>query len=289
MAIPGESRGGEVEQTDPKWVAVLVGAAVIATWLQSPALLKWYFTPREVGDTFGALNALFSGLAFVGLIYAILLQRQELRLQRHELISTRIELAGQREALNNQNATLARQNFESSFFQLLGLQHDVVRAIALRPGHPRPPVEGRDCFRTFVERFKSCLGKEVMYQGPSDLERISQAYQLFHADNQKDLAHYFRSLYHVVRFVDQSVIAEPDKRRYTSLVRAHLSSDELVLLFYNCLSDVGREKFKHLVEKYGLLKNIAPGAVSEQYRQLYQASAFAGSTVTTASNGASES
>lgn len=32
------------------------------------------------GDTFGSLNALFSGFAFVGVIYAILLQREELRL-----------------------------------------------------------------------------------------------------------------------------------------------------------------------------------------------------------------
>jgi hypothetical protein len=34
------------------------------------------------GDMFGAANALFSGFAFAGVIYAILLQRQELKLQR---------------------------------------------------------------------------------------------------------------------------------------------------------------------------------------------------------------
>jgi len=37
------------------------------------------------GDKFGAVNALFSGLAFAGVIYAIVLQRQELELQREEL------------------------------------------------------------------------------------------------------------------------------------------------------------------------------------------------------------
>lgn len=40
------------------------------------------------GDMFGAVNSLFSGLAFAGIIYTILLQREELRLQREELIKS---------------------------------------------------------------------------------------------------------------------------------------------------------------------------------------------------------
>jgi hypothetical protein len=45
------------------------------------------------GDMFGAVNALFSGLAFAGVIYTILLQRHELALQRKELELTREELS----------------------------------------------------------------------------------------------------------------------------------------------------------------------------------------------------
>lgn len=44
------------------------------------------------GDMFGAVNSLFSGLALAGVIYAIILQRQELALQRQELQLTRDEL-----------------------------------------------------------------------------------------------------------------------------------------------------------------------------------------------------
>ncbi len=44
------------------------------------------------GDMFGAINSLFSGLAFLGVIVAILLQKEELRLQREELEQTRAEL-----------------------------------------------------------------------------------------------------------------------------------------------------------------------------------------------------
>lgn len=42
---------------------------------------------------FGAVNALFSGLAFAGIIYTIFLQKEELALQREELKANRDELA----------------------------------------------------------------------------------------------------------------------------------------------------------------------------------------------------
>ena len=42
---------------------------------------------------FGGMNALFSAFAFAGVIYTILLQRDELHLQRIELRDTRRELA----------------------------------------------------------------------------------------------------------------------------------------------------------------------------------------------------
>lgn len=50
----------------------------------------------QFGDKFGAVNALFSGLAFAGLIFTIILQKKELALQREELTDTRKELKGQK-------------------------------------------------------------------------------------------------------------------------------------------------------------------------------------------------
>lgn len=43
------------------------------------------YGPNEFGDTFGFVNALFSGFAFVGIIVAIGLQSVELKYQRNEL------------------------------------------------------------------------------------------------------------------------------------------------------------------------------------------------------------
>lgn len=51
----------------------------------------------SVGDSFGSLNSLFSGLAFAILIGTIYLQKNELELQRQELSLTREEIRLTRE------------------------------------------------------------------------------------------------------------------------------------------------------------------------------------------------
>lgn len=258
------ARQDSTEQT-MAWPFWLVPVLVIAIW----AVSGWVLYPREdrgtFGDMFGAVNALFSGLAFAGIIYAVLLQRKELQLQRRELELTRAELEGQKLQLATQNETLRKQNFEDTFFQLLRLHNDILNAIDLtrKSGPAIDTTRGRDCIKVFYQRFKSDFAKhKEMSQTGSELERINAAYKDFSRENLSEIGHYFRTLYNIVKFVDRSNVA--DKRFYTNLIRAQLSSYELALLFYNCLSDLGREKFKPLVEEYSLLKNLPKGLLLNQ-------------------------
>lgn len=61
------------------------------------------------GEMFGAVNALFSGLAFAGVICAILLQREDLALQRTELQLTREQHAASARANQAAAESLALQ------------------------------------------------------------------------------------------------------------------------------------------------------------------------------------
>ncbi len=68
-----------------------------------------YFIPEwqnsgVFGDTFGAINSLFSGLAFAGLLYTIFLQSRELKLQREELALTRAQLTSSAKSQEEQAA-----------------------------------------------------------------------------------------------------------------------------------------------------------------------------------------
>jgi hypothetical protein len=253
---------------------MLVIAFVFSAWGTTWYILEGNEHRGTFGDMFGAVNALFSGLAFGGVIFAIILQRKELSLQRRELELTRDELHGQKEQMRAQNITLKKQNFESTFFQLLRLQNEITNDIDLVDANNRI-TKGRDCFRVFYDRFKKLWNKnKTEYQGDTELDRINNTYLAFYASYQSEFGHYFRNLYNIFKFIENSELE--DKRLYTNLVRAQLSSNELTLLFYNALSEKGNKKFKPLIEKYSLLKTLPNNALlnSTDHIQFYKNSAY---------------
>lgn len=66
-------------------------------------------TRGQFGDLFGGLNAIFSGLAFAGLLLALYMQRKELSLQRQELALTREELEKSTKAQEESSKQLFKQ------------------------------------------------------------------------------------------------------------------------------------------------------------------------------------
>jgi hypothetical protein len=75
----------------------------------------------QFGDIFGGINAFFTGLAFAGLIYTILLQRRELELQREELRLTRGELHTSAKAQQEQVSELQESAKLSALTALLNV------------------------------------------------------------------------------------------------------------------------------------------------------------------------
>lgn len=90
---------------------IIIGIIVIMIF--NFFIINKYFDSWEVrgqfGDSFGGITALFSSLAFAGLIYTIYLQRNELQLQREELKLQREEMTKSREQLSKQVAILKTQ------------------------------------------------------------------------------------------------------------------------------------------------------------------------------------
>ncbi len=78
------------------WIIFPLIVTVFFAWVLSlvaiSRLLPTWSDRAAFGESFGAVNALFSGLALGGVVLAILLQRQDLQLQRVELELTRKEL-----------------------------------------------------------------------------------------------------------------------------------------------------------------------------------------------------
>jgi hypothetical protein len=232
------------------------------------------FMAGTVSSIWSLAGLFFIYVAFLGQKQQLLNQQLEIMFSQLEVKYTRLELSGQKKEMATQNATLIQQKFESTFFQLLGLFNNISNSIDIT--NNENIYTGRDCFKVFydllkrtceVEKMKSQTGEQISFN------ELMNGYSIFYNRNMSDLSHYFRTIYHIFKFIDTSEI--DDKERYTSLVRSQLSSYEQILIFYNCLHDNGLKKFKPLLEKYKIFKNIDDSLILNQsHREKYKESAF---------------
>lgn len=223
--------------------------------------------PALFGDSFGAVNALISAIAFAGMLVTFRLQKYELSLQREEL-------SAQRKEFNQQNATLKLQRFENTFFNMLELQQQIVDGLTLeykasslfRSGNiPNPP---EDEFYKGRETFQGVLCSTRIHQGVYKLIEENGVEKYSDSQTISMFDHYFRHLYTILKFIDETKVFDERslreegesiheaKYRYATILRATLSRYELVLLYYNGLSINGRDKLKPLLERYCMLNNL---------------------------------
>jgi Putative phage abortive infection protein len=256
---------------------VFIGASlgvVILVVLVGFGFFYWmpYNQRVDLGGVYEGLAALFSGLAFIGVIYALVYQRAELKLQREELRLTREEMVRQRQEMEAQNATLAHQRFETSFFQLLKFQRDSMQAMRVTSEHGQE-WEGSRAFQKAVNDMESSFTIPLDTTSDEELRSIAidHAFKKACTSDRSDFGHYFRTLYHLIEFVHKGPIE--DKAHYIGLVRAQLSTDELSLLFYNGLSEDGKQ-FKDFIKEYALLKNWRMPEAFQGHKGLYPDEAY---------------
>lgn len=268
------------------WVVAIIGCLLV--WLLGACITRWYAVRYAssivnnaaalFGDSFGAVNALISALAFAGVFVTFWLQRKELDLQRQEL-------KAQREEFAQQNKTLKLQRFENTFFHMMELQQQIVNDLFIKVSDKEDVWEDSS-FNGSRERKEVIVDNSV--RGRQVVDYIYNHYENGHFrrgvyvnlygkglegyENSPYLSlldHYFRHLYTILRYVDETdafdVNDEGDvdeeytyrqKYHYTTIVRATLSRYELLMLYYNGLSKFGKEKLKPLIERYCLLNNL---------------------------------
>lgn len=287
------NKSSEESKNDLWRTLIYAGLAVFAIWLLSWGLIDLCISECDdrgtFGDKFGAVNALFSGLAFAGLIVTLLYQKEELKLQREELAQTREELKGQREEFEEQNKTMKRQRFENTFFNMLSLQQEIVANLSydevervmdfsnpLKNNVKHTIYNGRTIFREMYLNLTVSIPGNHSYMG---IKRAIEAndygvYSYISSTTRFD--HYFRHLYRIFKYVDSTELIEDNERYdYACIVRSQLSDYELVILFYNCLTSNGRAKFKPLIEKYSIFNNLRKELLAKrEHKKEYSEKAY---------------
>jgi uncharacterized membrane protein len=249
-------------------IALAVAIVVVYRWNFQGTLSNAGADWGQFGDYVGGvLNPIFGLLALIALLFTISLQSRELRVAS-------IELARSSEALDAQNETLSVQRFEATFFQLLRLHNDIVNALKLDTrGAVNIVLEkrGRDVLSTRLNSFRAQLATDM---ATDDIGKAMPVYEAFYKQHENELGHYYRLLYHIIKFVHSGDVE--NKKFYSDFVRAQMSSDELRLVFFYGLSRSGNTHFKPLLEKYALLKNLPEGEFpGDSLRRFYDPSAYA--------------
>jgi hypothetical protein len=260
---------------DRIWIPILLAISIcLLLWTGGMLFTHWYAksyfivkdtaesTEALFGDSFGAVNALISAFAFAGVIVSMYFQRKDLELQRsslemqrEELVRNTDELSLQREEFQTQNKTMMLQRFESTFFNMLSMQQELVNNIKFSYTETRGSllrgnreekhftIIGRQVFELLYEQ---SLKQEIEENGINGFYQ-TESLHLFD--------HYFRHLYRIIKFVDETILLECKAERYSyiTILRATLSRYELVFLFYN---ELNFPNFKKLIEEYSLFDNL---------------------------------
>lgn len=262
------NHGQEDKELDLIKLARNVGIIIIVIWIISLLVLGFIVENGNlIGDSFGAVNALFSGFALAGIILTILMQREELKLQRNELKLTREEMQLTRDEFITQNSTLSKQQFENTYFQMITLFQNITNQTKINESGVI--YEGREAmdfvlrqFHAFcsnkahsdslkerrallhLHRFKDVLQfDEVMYE----FNRIDFRYKNY-------LYHYFNSFYHILKLIHST--DNIDKRFYVSIISSMLSKSEKVIFLYKSFQTKEVDDFLTLAILYDLFVDI---------------------------------
>lgn len=273
--------------------AILIVALWVCSWILIDCNIDSSTNRGEFGDKFGAINSLFSGFAFLGLIITLLFQKEELELQRQELSETRKELEGQKKEFEEQNKIMRRQSFENTLFNMLSLQQEIVNKLLyierkqeLDPSNTwgiKDIVTEYYGRNVFEKLYNNIIVKYVNINGELyECYGIKSALKRIPRENFPQIKvttlfdHYFRHLYRIFKYIKESdLIAKEEKYEYSCIVRSQLSDYELVMLFYNCISINGKDKFKPLIEEFAVFNNIRSELlVDSDDHKFYKKSAF---------------
>ncbi|OOV97981.1 MULTISPECIES: putative phage abortive infection protein [Pseudomonas] len=183
------------------------------------------------GDSFGALNSLFTGLGFAGLLVTIFLQREDLKLTRMELSETRSEI-------KLQSQTFRQQQFEESFYRLLSLYRDNLDQLSIKVSANSPiRIQGIDALSSKQQQFDEKCKPQRKVPFPSrasEVEKdefIYELYSLCHS-HFRSQSRYMETLNSILLLIQDDCFSAEKKEHYLNILSSQFTTYEIKYLFY---------------------------------------------------------
>jgi len=221
-----------------KWagVATVVILILWAITFTIPYDKDSFFGDRGTfGDMFGAVNALFSGFAFAGIIITIILQSRELKLQREELSDTR-------EVFEEQSRLMATQQNDNTFFNLLDNHRKLIESFKStynKDGYElleRTTEEWKNVFSLYSESYNA---KRIL-----DLDLYKHVGFDSFINSYPDMHTFYREVLHIHKFIETKLSSNKDF--YKESLRNSLTNKEHFIfesIYHNFPSERNGIKF----------------------------------------------
>lgn len=225
--------------------------AVFVIWILTPIFLNYFVDAGSrgtVGDMYGTINSLFSGLAFAGIIYSLVLQRKELRYQRLELKLTRKELAGQKDALEEQCASMERSTNLNSLISRVDILLQLKEKVCLQIAGTNP--KGLEAFSA---------GAQTLINKCSQNVEPQTIYEHFFFGTMLGFEPVAKLVVSTLVFIDMNFKGDGNETEFEealSLWSSQFSSDELILLYVYYHGSEKHLAIRGLANESGFFQNV---------------------------------
>ena len=187
-----------------------------------------------------------------------------------------------------QQASIEKQRFEHNFYEMLNIHESITQLLKMEIVDESADVEsssriiakreGRDVFQ-FLYEVMPISSNTGAVNGLRELfaKRDDDRLTIYERNSEVGkLDHYFRQLYNIFRMIaEDKKLTDNEKYEYARIVRSTLSQYELVVLFYNCLSSQGVEKFKPLIQNFAVMNNLRKELLAKaEDEYLYESIAY---------------
>lgn len=217
------------------------------------------------GDFFGGfLNPILTTLTFAAFLVTVIMQRAELR-------RSRLQFEASTREMKEQTATARAQSYQVGFFQLLTMYDNIAASMSIEDPITKERITGRHAFTVMYSNMRRTYReKRKKFPKAPEGRALLLAYETVYREEHHQLPHYFRFLYNSIKMIEEG----PHADRYIKVLRAGISNQELLILFYNCSVSPHGTKFRELAERYALFDNMSPRLLEPFHATMIDERAF---------------
>ncbi|WP_105175253.1 putative phage abortive infection protein [Pseudoalteromonas sp. T1lg122] len=262
----------------------------------------WFYLCNQIpisleSNDWGAFGSFFGGiLSPVIALFAFYWLTQSILIQKKELSETQKVLAETEKVQKEQAITQEKKRFEDTFHSLLNQMNvvfsDLNHQLII---HEKPQ-------KSQIGQLYQLIAVSELPNKPEGNKSEVQVRAEMMRKASVSCSHYFRILYHLLKFVllnkdfkgrpqsfEEALRTEVSdvEKFYTNIVRSFLNREVTQLLAINCISEKGDDFYKYrlLIERYALLEHIRFDKVwSKELIDQYESSAFGSNPEAKATN-----